>query len=58
MPLPIPRPSSGSLFAPKINTTIARMISSSGNPILPMMGELYHADPGRERLLNKHVRTP
>src|SRR5262252_1887027 len=37
MALPIPRPRPGSRFAPKITITMARMMSSSGIPIRPML---------------------
>src|SRR3954471_14618262 len=37
MPLPIPRPISGSRFAPKIRMMIMRMMMSSGMPTLPSM---------------------
>lgn len=36
MALPMPRPRPGRRFAPKMITMIARMIRSSGTPILPM----------------------
>src|SRR5689334_8503361 len=36
MPLPMPRPISGSRLAPKIRMTISRMTSISGKPIRPM----------------------
>ena len=56
IPLPMPRPSSGSRFAPKIRMTIARMIISSGMPILPM-SHLPRAIVAAERLLNKRIST-
>src|SRR4051812_30647235 len=34
--LPMPRPSPGRRFAPKMMTMMARIISSSGTPMLPM----------------------
>src|SRR5262245_4815594 len=34
---PIPRPRPGNRFAPKMITMIARMMSSSGNPMRPMV---------------------
>src|SRR3954464_7769419 len=37
MALPMPLPSPGSRFAPKMTMTIARMTSSSGRPIRPMV---------------------
>src|SRR5262249_950862 len=37
MALPMPRPRPGNRFAPKITITMARMISSSGIPIRPML---------------------
>src|SRR5207237_1567664 len=37
MPLPMPRPSSGRRFAPKMRMTIKRQMSSSGNPTRPSM---------------------
>src|SRR6476646_5448239 len=37
MALPMPFPSPGNRFAPKMTMTIARMTSSSGRPIRPMM---------------------
>src|SRR5262249_26814097 len=37
MALPMPRPRPGNRFAPKITITMARMMSSSGIPIRPMM---------------------
>src|SRR5260221_4029693 len=37
MALPMPLPSCGNRFAPKMTITIARMMSSSGKPIRPMM---------------------
>ena len=45
----MPRPMSGSRLAPKIRMMIAKMISSSGRPMLPNMfhlpARLYHAVP-------------
>src|SRR5262245_7481216 len=41
MPLPMPRPISGSRLAPKISTTIKRMTSISGKPIRPMTYSLF-----------------
>src|SRR5215471_2591313 len=46
MPLPIPRPISGSRLAPKIRMMIMRMIMSSGIPTLPSMVKPF-ADKGR-----------
>src|SRR3954452_12590462 len=37
MPLPMPRPISGSRFAPKIMMMMIRMMISSGKPRLPML---------------------
>src|SRR5689334_12997434 len=40
MPLPMPRPISGSRLAPKIRMTITRMTSISGKPIRPIANSL------------------
>src|SRR4030095_4159911 len=42
MPRPMRRPISGSRLAPKIRMMIAKMISSSGSPMLPNMFHLTH----------------
>src|SRR4030095_13575003 len=49
MPLPMPRPISGRRCAPKIRMMIARMMMSSGIPILPSMVKPF-ADKGRRNL--------
>src|SRR5262245_28645489 len=49
MPRPMPRPISGRRFAPKIRMMMARMIRSSGMPMLPISHlprQLYHAGAG------------
>src|SRR5581483_8986315 len=48
MALPIPLPSSGSRFAPKITITMTRITSNSGMPIR-LMGQLLTLPSARER---------
>src|SRR5262245_62891627 len=46
----MPRPSCGSLLAPKMMMTMARMTSISGNPSRPMLKLLRHIVPPVPRL--------
>src|ERR1051325_4176926 len=48
MPLPIPRPISGSRFAPKIRMMTMRMMMSSGMPTRPSMVAPFNYDVDKE----------
>src|SRR5436190_12184986 len=56
MALPMPRPSCGSLFAPKIRITITRMTTSSGKPNRGNMAPLLQV-PAVSRVVNGRTAT-